>query len=129
MTTNPGEIDPRALYARSVGDLPPSIALAMDTIPDQLQAYLHLRNTVHETGPLPKDILSLLMSVLDVATGNYDGALSHGRAALKNGLPLEGLLQAYTVMWLIQGFASTWGNVGWRVIAQLRDEVAVEGTD
>lgn len=115
------QIDPAALYGAAVGSLPPSIELAMEEIPDQLQNYLQLRNSVN-TGPLPKETISLLMSVLDVSTANYDGALSHGRAALANGLSWDGLLQGYTIMWLVQGFASTWGNVGWRVIAQLKSE-------
>jgi alkylhydroperoxidase/carboxymuconolactone decarboxylase family protein YurZ len=85
-----------------------------------------MRNAVQDTGPLPQEMKSLIIGILDVATGNYDGALNHARAALAAGLPWEGLLQAYCLMWIVQGFASTWGNVGWRVIDALRLERAKE---
>jgi len=114
-------VDPAALFRAAIGSVPPPIELAMEVMPAQLQSYLELRDTV-TSGPLPPEYVSLLLSVLDVSSDNVEGALSHGRAALDRGLPWDGLLQAYSLMWLVQGFASTWGKAGWRVIAALKAE-------
>jgi hypothetical protein len=115
----------RDFYRAAVGEVPPSVEQGLRTIPGAITSYLELRRHLDALtdGPgLPGRYASLVFALLDVAERNYDGALNHGRAALRQGLSWDEFLHGMVQTWIVKGFATSWGTVGWRVVDALARE-------
>jgi alkylhydroperoxidase/carboxymuconolactone decarboxylase family protein YurZ len=106
--------------------MPPQIAVALREVPEALAGYLAIRQFVWSGDGngdgLSKSTVNLIFTVLDVQTNNLYGAKNHARAALTAGLPWHHLMQALVQLWIVSGFASTWGTVGYELVQWLRDE-------
>jgi alkylhydroperoxidase/carboxymuconolactone decarboxylase family protein YurZ len=116
-------------YGDDIGRLPSAIAYAVKYAPEAFDGYMASRRWVIDketTHSLPKPYANLIFAILDVATGNVEGATNHSRAALKSGLKQDELIAAYVQAWLVAGFAGAWGKVCWRVLEQLEQEGLVE---
>lgn len=114
-----------AYYVDDVGEMPAQIATALRDVPEALAGYMEMRRFVWDgerEGALPKSSVNLVFTVLDVATQNLPGAVNHARAALEAGLTWHELMQAMVQLWIVCGFASTWGTVGYQMVTQLRGE-------
>lgn len=120
---SPAEV--RAFYQRDVGEVPPSIESGLRHIPDAITGYMalrdHIDNLAGGTG-LPRQYASLVFALLDVAERNFDGALNHSRAALNHGLTWDELMHGLVQTWIVKGFATAWGTVGWRLVEALAAE-------
>jgi len=117
--------DVRAFYRQAVGEVPPSVESGLRHLPEAIIGYMALRRHLDELAGgqgLPKQYSSLVFALLDVAERNYDGALNHGRAALDNGLTWAEFLHGMVQTWVVKGFATSWGTVGWRIVEQLAAE-------
>lgn len=117
--------DVRAFYRDALGEVPPSVECGLRTIPEAIESYMALRHYLDGLAGgrgLPQRYSSMVFALLDVAERNYDGALNHSRAALDHGLTWDELLHGYVQTWVVKGFATSWGTVGWRVIQQLVEE-------
>lgn len=115
----------RNYYQQQVGNVPPSIDCAIEHMPQAMAGYMQLRHFITDEANgegLPARYVGLVFAVLDTGTANYDGALNHARAALNAGLKWRELIQGLVQVWVVHGFASTWGTVGYRVIEQLQKE-------
>ncbi|HEY2793545.1 MAG TPA: hypothetical protein VGJ28_14370 [Micromonosporaceae bacterium] len=112
-------------YGSDIGRMPNAIAYAARYAPDAFDGYMQSRIAVISDNPthqLPKKYANLIFAILDVATGNIEGATNHSRAALNAGLHQDELVTAYVQAWLVAGFAAAWGKVCWRVLEQLEKE-------
>lgn len=111
-------------YRNDIGRVPNAIRYAIDYAPEAFGGYFASRQAIikDEGAALPKQYANLIFAVLDVATGNVEGATNHARAALQAGCTPEEVVAAFVQTWLVAGFAATWGKVGWRVLAALEDE-------
>lgn len=115
----------RGYYQQQVGNVPPPIQAAIEHMPEAMAGYMRLRNFITDDAGgegLPARYIGLVFAMLDTATGNYEGALNHGRAALNAGLNWRELMQGFVQVWVVHGFASTWGKVGFKVVEQLQKE-------
>jgi len=119
----PDEI--RAYYQSHTGQIAPSIDAAITNMPGAMAGYMQQRQFITDPAGgegLPAKYVGLVFATLDVLAGNYDGALTHSRAGLRAGLTWHELMQGMVQTWVVGGFASTWGMVGWRVVDQLQRE-------
>ena len=112
-------------YGSDIGRIPNAIAFAAKYAPEAFDGYMQSRMAVISDNPshsLPKKYANLIFAILDVATGNIEGATNHSRAALQAGLNQDELVTAYVQAWLVAGFAAAWGKVCWHVLEQLEKE-------
>lgn len=115
----------RDFYRRTLGEVPPSVETGLHVIPEAISGYMALRSYLADLTDgrgLPRQYASMVFALLDIAERNYDGALNHSRAALDNGLRWDELMHGYVQTWVVKGFATSWGTVGWRVVDQLLKE-------
>lgn len=91
--------------------------------PTALEAYTQWRQWVLAERPdgLDRKTKHLIFSILDVAAGNTEGAVNHGRAAARHGLGAEAFLEALVLTFITMGIA-TWGRTGHHVIREVFPE-------
>lgn len=114
-------------YTHDVGDLPAQIETALKFAPEALSGYMGMRRFVWDPSDtsearLSKKHVNLVFTVLDVATNNLAGATNHARAALDAGLTWNELMQSMVQLWIVCGFASSWGITGYKMIQDLDEE-------
>lgn len=104
-------------FMETLGNIPEPIRAMMDYLPNHFAGYLDFREAVYQTGPGHLDLKTkeLLYTLLDIVTGNLDGAKNHGHAAFKAGMTslelAEGCMQVMHVCGV-----TTWGKTGYKVV-------------
>lgn len=116
----------REYYEQDVGRYPDQVRIAVEEMPDAFSGYMEIRKYVlggsDSPEDLPKRYVNLNFTLLDIASNNLEGAVNHARAALDSGLHWKELLQGLAQVWIVFGFASTWGRSGYQLVQALRDE-------
>lgn len=107
----------REHFMETLGNVPEPIRAMMDYAPGYFAGYLRMREHIYQRPPegsLDLKTKELIYVLLDVVTGNLDGAKNHLRAAMKEGLTLgeltDGCLQVLHVCGV-----TTWGTTGYKV--------------
>lgn len=106
-------------FMGTLGNLPEPIRAMMQYLPEHFAGYLDFREAVYRTpengGHLDLKTKELLYTLLDIVTGNLDGAKNHGQAAFKAGMTslelAEGCMQVMHVCGV-----TTWGKTGYKVV-------------
>ena len=109
----------REHFMETLGNIPEPIRAMMQYLPDHFSGYLDFREAVCKTpdegGHLDLKTKELLYTLLDIVTGNLDGAKNHGRAAFEAGMTslelAEGCMQVMHVCGV-----TTWGKTGYKVV-------------
>ena len=70
--------------------------------PEALEGYLTMRESV-QNGVLPEKYRELLFTVLDSIDDEISGAKAHSVAAVKAGLSMRKLVEAFTIVTLVKG--------------------------
>lgn len=109
----------KAHFMETLGNLPEPIRALMEHAPDQFVGYLRFREAVYrpqsEGAHLDMKTKELLYTVLDVVTGNLDGAKNHGHAAFRAGMTSGELAEACMQVMHVCG-VTTWGTTGYKVV-------------
>ena len=109
----------KAHFMETLGNLPEPIRAMMEYAPDQFVGYLRFREGVYrstsEGAHLDIKTKELLYTVLDVVTGNLDGAKNHGHAGFKAGMTSGELAEACMQVMHVCG-VTTWGMTGYKVV-------------
>jgi alkylhydroperoxidase/carboxymuconolactone decarboxylase family protein YurZ len=104
-----------------------SLPAPMETLrridPSALEAYTAWRQWVMTSRPdgLDPETKHLIFSILDVAAGNHEGAVNHGKAARRAGLQSQAYLEALVLTLMTAGIA-TWGRTGYHVVQEVYPE-------
>jgi alkylhydroperoxidase/carboxymuconolactone decarboxylase family protein YurZ len=113
-------------YENDLGLIPAPISAAGRAMPAALLGYFEMRQFVwgetDDQPTLPKKYVNLIFALLDLSSQNELGAVNHARAALQAGLDWHELMQGIVQVWIVFGFASTWGTVGYKVVQSLEAE-------
>lgn len=114
-------------FARTLGNVPPPIAVLAEHAPEFLEGYTRARRFLMADDPQGLDAATkeLLFVILDVVYDNEEGALNHLDAGLRAGLRPRALLEALLQTFLVGGIA-TWGKSGHRVFAAAVERAAQE---
>jgi alkylhydroperoxidase/carboxymuconolactone decarboxylase family protein YurZ len=121
---NPSEIEQaiargKAHFQETLGNLPEPIRAMMEHCPQHWPGYLLFREGVYgdrsAQGGLDLKTKELLYTVLDIVTGNLDGAINHGNAAAKAGMSSRELAEACMQVMHVCG-VTTWGKTGYKVV-------------
>lgn len=107
-------------FMETSGRVPPSLDLLLQHAPGAFAGYGLMRGSVmrspEQGGALDMKTKELIFALLDTLAGQKQGAITHAKLALKNGLTIpqlaEGLVQV-----LMVGGISTWNGVGADVLA------------
>lgn len=123
MTTN--EATPQALergrahFMETLGNIPEPIRAMMEYLPDHFAGYLQFREAVYAqpagAGHLDIKTKELLYTLLDIVTGNLDGAKNHGRAGFEAGMTSQELAEGCMQVMHVCG-VTTWGKTGYKVV-------------
>jgi len=109
----------KAHFQETLGNLPEPIRAMMEYIPDHFVGYLRFREAVYREpegqGHLDLKTKELLYVVLDIVTGNLDGAKNHGAAAFRAGMTSMELAEACMQIMHVCG-VTTWGKTGYKVV-------------
>jgi len=109
----------RAHFMETLGNLPEPIRAMMEHLPEHFVGYLQFRKAVYRTrqegAHLDLKTKELLYTVLDIVTGNLDGAKNHGRAAYAAGMTSGELAEACMQVMHVCG-VTTWGKTGYKVV-------------
>lgn len=112
----------KAHFMHTLGNLPEPIRAMMEHVPEHFGGYLQFREAVYRQGPandsLDLKTKELLYTVLDIVTGNLDGALNHGQAAHVAGVTSRQLAEACMQVMHVCG-VTTWGKTGYKVVDHL----------
>lgn len=105
-------------FQETLGNLPEPIRAMMEHAPDAFAGYLRFREGVYrdriETG-LDLKTKELLYTLLDIVTGNLDGAINHGEAAQRSGMTSGELADGCMIVMHVCG-VTTWGKTGYKVV-------------
>ena len=111
--------DGKAHFMQTLGNLPEPIRAMMEHLPGHFVGYLKFREAVYRApeqgGHLPVKTKELLYTVLDIVTGNLDGAKNHAQAGVKAGMTTGELAEACMQVMHVCG-VTTWGKTGWQVV-------------
>lgn len=81
---------------------PPFAELLSRYSPEGLSGYLQMRESV-QNGPLPEKTRELLFTILDSLDDETSGARAHAVAAVKAGLTMEELTEAFVIVTIVKG--------------------------
>ena len=81
---------------------PPFADLLNKYLPNSLEGYLIMRESV-QNGILPEKYKELLFTILDSIDNELSGAKAHSLAAMKAGLSIQELVEAFTIVTLVKG--------------------------
>ena len=107
----------RQHFMATLGNVPEPIRAMIDYAPDVFTGYLTMREAIYRdppAGALDLKTKELVYVLLDVVTGNLDGAKNHCRAAMAAGLTLDELAEACMQVMAVCGI-TTWGQTGWKL--------------
>lgn len=106
-------------FEETLGNLPEPIRAMMEHVPEHFAGYLAFREAVYRTpeagAHLDTKTKELLYTVLDIVTGNLDGAKNHGDAAHRAGMTSGELAEACMIVMHVCG-VTTWGKTGYKVV-------------
>jgi alkylhydroperoxidase/carboxymuconolactone decarboxylase family protein YurZ len=109
----------KAHFMETLGNLPEPIRAMMEHCPEHFPGYLQFREGVyrdHAGGEhLDLKTKELLYVVLDIVTGNLEGAINHGNAAHAAGMTSKQLAEACMQVMHVCG-VTTWGKTGYKVV-------------
>jgi alkylhydroperoxidase/carboxymuconolactone decarboxylase family protein YurZ len=81
---------------------PPFAEMLSKYAPGALGGYLQMRKTAQE-GPLPAKTRELIFAILDSLDDETSGAKAHAVAAVKAGLTMEELVEAFVIVTMVRG--------------------------
>ena len=106
-------------FMHTLGNLPEAIRAMMEHTPESFVGYLKFRESVYRTpeqgAHLPLKTKELLYVVLDIVTGNLDGAKNHAQAGVAAGMTSGELAEACMQVMHVCG-VTTWGKTGYKVV-------------
>lgn len=109
----------KAHFMRTLGNLPEPIRAMMEYVPHVFAGYLEMREGIYRTpaqgAALDLKTKEMLYTLLDIVTGNLDGAKNHGHAAFRAGMTSRELAEGCMVVMHVCG-VTPWGKVGWQVV-------------
>jgi alkylhydroperoxidase/carboxymuconolactone decarboxylase family protein YurZ len=109
----------KAHFQETLGNLPEPIRAMMEFAPEAFAGYLQFREAVYRTPPtgghLDLKTKEMLYTLLDVVTGNLEGAKNHGRAACAAGMTSGELAEGCMQVMHVCG-VTTWGMTGYKVV-------------
>lgn len=109
----------KAHFQETLGNLPEPIRAMMDYAPEAFAGYLQFREAIYRDpaggGHLPLKYKEMLYTLLDIVTGNLDGAKNHGRAAWAAGMTSGELAEGCMQVMHVCG-VTTWGKTGYKVV-------------
>jgi alkylhydroperoxidase/carboxymuconolactone decarboxylase family protein YurZ len=123
--------DGRRHFMDTLGNVPEAIRAMMEYAPEAFVGYLEMRKAIYRNPPegaLDLKSKELLYVILDVVTGNLDGAKNHAKAAVDAGLTLPELAEACMQTMAVCGI-TTWGQTGWKLCDFVRDYIDSNGGD
>ena len=104
-------------FMETLGNLPEPIRAMADYAPEALVGYARTRQYIMKRPPeaaLDVRTKELVYVLLDVVTGNLDGAKNHLGAAMREGLTTAQLAEACMQVMAVCGI-TTWGQTGWKL--------------
>ncbi|WP_173934326.1 carboxymuconolactone decarboxylase family protein [Chelativorans sp. Marseille-P2723] len=109
----------KAHFMETLGNVPEPIRAMMEHLPNHFAGYLQFREAVYAQpeGPGHLDLKTkeLLYTLLDIVTGNLEGAKNHGRAAFEAGMTSGELAEGCMQVMHVCG-VTTWGKTGYKVV-------------
>lgn len=81
---------------------PPFAQILSRYAPDGLKGYLGMRNAV-QNGALPAATREMLFSILDSIADEESGAKAHAAAAIRAGMTMEELTEAFLIVTIARG--------------------------
>lgn len=109
----------KAHFMETLGNIPEPIRAMMQFVPDHFSGYLQFRETVYQSDPaeghLDLKTKEMLYTLLDIVTGNLEGAKNHGRAAFEAGMTSRELAEGCMQVMHVCG-VTTWGKTGYKVV-------------
>jgi alkylhydroperoxidase/carboxymuconolactone decarboxylase family protein YurZ len=108
----------RQHFQETLGNLPEPIRAMMDHAPDAFTGYLRFREGIYRDRPddgLDLKTKEMLYTLLDIVTGNLDGAVNHGEAAFRVGMTSAELADGCMIVMHVCG-VTTWGKTGYKVV-------------
>lgn len=109
----------KAHFQETLGNLPEPIRAMMEHAPDAFVGYLRFREAVYRDqaagGHLPLKTREMIYTLLDIVTGNLDGAKNHGHAAFVAGMTSGELAEGCMQVMHVCG-VTTWGKTGYKVV-------------
>jgi alkylhydroperoxidase/carboxymuconolactone decarboxylase family protein YurZ len=108
----------KAHFMETLGNLPEPIRAMVDYAPEALLGYARTRHYIMRApadgGALDLKTKELIYVLLDVVSGNLDGAKNHLGAAMRAGLTTAELTEACMQVMAVCGI-TTWGQTGWKL--------------
>ena len=104
-------------FMATLGNLPEPIRAMADYAPEALLGYARSRQYIMRRPPegaLDLKTKELIYVLLDVVTGNLDGAKNHLGAAMREGLTVAQLAEGCMQVMAVCGI-TTWGQTGWKL--------------
>jgi alkylhydroperoxidase/carboxymuconolactone decarboxylase family protein YurZ len=89
-------------YKEELNWNPPFAGLLQKYLPDALNGYLIMRDSVN-SGALPAKYRELIFTLLDSIDDELAGAKAHSIAALKAGLTPQEMVEAFTIVAMVKG--------------------------
>ena len=120
-TTKPADasVAGAAHFKKTLGNLPEPIRALIQYSPEFFAGYLQLREAIYRPpeagGHLDVKTKEMLYTLLDIVTGNLDGAKNHGHAAFVAGMTSLELAEACMIAIHVCGI-TPWGTVGYKVV-------------
>ena len=109
----------KAHFMETLGNLPEPIRAMMEHVPEEFAGYLKFREAVYRTpaagAHLDLKTKEFLYTVLDIVTGNLEGAKNHGHAAFLAGMTSGELAEGCMQVMHVCG-VTTWGKTGYKVV-------------
>lgn len=119
----------RRHFQETLGNLPEPIRAMMEHAPEVFGGYLDFREAIYREpengGHLDLKTKELLYTVLDIVTGNVDGAKNHGDAAHRAGMTSGELAEACMITMHVCG-VTTWGKTGYKVVDHIVERERAE---
>jgi len=104
-----------AHFEDTMGHLPIQMKTMSERMPEMFAGYMDIRQWVMQdppAGSMPRKYKHLIFALLDLVYTNRLGAENHARAALRQGLKIEELLEGMGQI-LIVGGVGVYGTTGY----------------
>lgn len=117
-------------YVSTMGAIPPGLVDLASEAPGCFDGYSEMRRWIFRDdadADLPLKYRHLIGAILDCSNGNLEGATNHARAAMRRGLTI-GEFRDAAVLLIIACGTPAWGQMGRKVLAELRSDAQGEQT-
>lgn len=106
-------------FMATLGNLPEPIRAMMEHAPESFVGYLKFRESIYRTpaqgAHLPLKTKELIYVILDIVTGNVEGAKNHAQAGVSAGMTSGELAEACMQIMHVCG-VTAWGMAGYKVL-------------